>query len=43
MTVIDGTAFLGCPLVYVYGEGGSDAETYCGSHANCVFVEEAAE
>ncbi len=30
-----------CNLVYIYGTVGSPAETYCSSHANCVFVDEA--
>ena len=30
--------FDGCTQVYVYGTAGSSAETYCSTHANCVFV-----
>jgi hypothetical protein len=32
--------FDGCTQVYVYGTDVSDAEAYCSTHANCVFVEE---
>ena len=30
-----------CSLVYIYGTAGSPAETYCSTHDNRVFVEEA--
>ena len=33
----------GSTLVFVYGTAGSPAETYCLTHANCVFVEEEEE
>ena len=39
---LEGDVFDGCRLVLVYGEAGSDAEQYCETHANCVFVAEAA-
>ena len=32
--------FDGCAMVYVFGTPGSDAENYCQTHNNCVFVEE---
>ena len=33
--------FDGCARVYVFGRANSPAETYCRTHENCVFVEEA--
>ena len=35
--------FDGCTKVYIYGTTGSQAESYCSSHSNCVFVEEEAQ
>ena len=40
VTSIDTTAFDGCVNVLVYGEAGSAAETFCGTHANCTFIPE---
>jgi hypothetical protein len=30
--------FDGCAMVYVFGTADSPAESYCSTHANCVFV-----
>ena len=34
--------FDGCGTVFMFGTRGSPAEAYCLSHANCVFIEDAA-
>ena len=42
VNIINDTAFDGCTKVFVYGTPSSAAETFCATHANCIFVAESA-
>ena len=38
--VLGEDVFAGCEKVYIYSVAGSNAEDYCRSHENCIFIEE---
>lgn len=40
VTVMEENAFEGTTAVYVLGEAGSTAESYCGAYTNLIFIAE---